>query len=170
MTDWSLVEEVLEFARTGSLLAGNTSGIFEEVAVETNFEAASDHAHIQYLWDAEGNVRDDHHPWADVRETEIGNVYEASYEREDLDDIKSRTQASQSEAAKLVSERLAELFSDAVEEVASDMELLIETRALVGRENAFFEQLFHWYKSGVWPCGWRGRYPEGKLRVFNPQE
>ncbi|WP_394796530.1 hypothetical protein [Armatimonas sp.] len=170
MTNWSLVDEILEFVKNGPLLVGSALLDFEEVVVETNFEAALDHAHVQYLWDAEGNLRDDHDSWADVRETEISNVYEASFESEDLKELKPRIHELQKTASTLVEERLAEHFSEATEDIASDMELLIEVRALVGCDNAFFETLFRWYRLGVWPCGWQGRYPVGKLRVFNPQE
>jgi hypothetical protein len=170
MTDWSLAEEILEFVQNGPLLVGNIFLDSEEVVVETNFEAALDHAHVQYLWDAEGNLRDDHDSWADVRETEISNVYEASFEREDRMELKPRIRELQKTASVLVEERLSERFSDIWEDVAADMELLVEARALVGGDNGFFETLFHWYRLGVWPCGWQGRYPVGKLRVFNPQE
>nr|WP_309685327.1 hypothetical protein [Armatimonas sp.] len=143
MTNWSLVDEILEFVKNGPLLVGSALLDFEEVVVETN---------------------------ADVRETEISNVYEASFESEDLKELKPRIHELQKTASTLVEERLAEYFSEATEDIASDMELLIEVRALVGCDNAFFETLFRWYRLGVWPCGWQGRYPVGKLRVFNPQE
>lgn len=170
MTDWSLAEEVLDFLKNGPFLMGSALLNSEEVVVETSFEAALDHVHVQYLWDAEGNLRSDHDSWADVRETEISNVYEASSEREDLTELKPRIRELQQTASALVEERLAEYLSEATEDIVSDMELLIETRALVGGDNAFFETLFRWYQVGVWPCGWQGRYPVGKLKVFNPQE
>jgi hypothetical protein len=27
----------------------------------------------------------------------------------------------------------------------------------------FFRDLLPWFEQGYWPCGWRGRYPEGRL-------
>src|ERR1041385_4945340 len=27
----------------------------------------------------------------------------------------------------------------------------------------FFRDLLPWFEQGYWPCGWRGRYPEGQL-------
>jgi hypothetical protein len=32
--------------------------------------------------------------------------------------------------------------------------------------DTFFLNLMEWYRLGHWPCGWEGKYPEGKLIVY----
>lgn len=35
-----------------------------------------------------------------------------------------------------------------------------------GSKDRFFVDLMHWYRLGHWPCGWDGKYPEGRLIVY----
>jgi hypothetical protein len=35
-----------------------------------------------------------------------------------------------------------------------------------GRTDGFYLELMRWYRRGHWPCGWRGRYPEGSLIIY----
>jgi hypothetical protein len=49
----------------------------------------------------------------------------------------------------------------------TDLWYCAENRAFNGRTGNFWEQLFRLYRSGVWPCGWRGVYPgPGKFLAY----
>jgi len=39
---------------------------------------------------------------------------------------------------------------------------------VVGRcpETEVFYEMWYWYRTGHWPCGWEGEWPEGRLIVF----
>lgn len=37
-----------------------------------------------------------------------------------------------------------------------------------GTTERLYEDMFLAYQSGGWPCGWLGKYPEGKIVVFYP--
>ena len=37
-----------------------------------------------------------------------------------------------------------------------------------GTAERLYEDMFLAYQSGGWPCGWLGKYPEGKIVVFYP--
>ncbi len=37
-----------------------------------------------------------------------------------------------------------------------------------GRPSALFARILEVYEQGGWPCGWLGKYPEGKLIVLDP--
>lgn len=38
----------------------------------------------------------------------------------------------------------------------------------LGSPSALFEKILSTYENGGWPCGWLGKYPAGKLIVFDP--
>jgi hypothetical protein len=45
-----------------------------------------------------------------------------------------------------------------------------ESRQLLGRQSVFYELLFRIVKSGGYPCGWEGNYPEGRLIAYYPRK
>jgi hypothetical protein len=49
----------------------------------------------------------------------------------------------------------------------TDLWYCAENRAFNGSTDNFWERLFRLYRQGVWPCGWRGVYPEpGKFVAY----
>ncbi len=49
----------------------------------------------------------------------------------------------------------------------TDLWYCAENRAFNGLTDNFWERLFRLYRQGVWPCGWRGVYPEpGKFIAY----
>ncbi|HAG44068.1 MAG TPA: hypothetical protein DCL31_12985, partial [Clostridium sp.] len=55
---------------------------------------------------------------------------------------------------------------DIWDDVYSDLINCVKVRAIIGKENSFFEKKFAVYLSGGWPCGWEGNFPNGKMKVF----
>ncbi|PFI73957.1 hypothetical protein COK13_29330 [Bacillus cereus] len=43
-------------------------------------------------------------------------------------------------------------------------------RLVNGKVDNFYERIFEVYKLGVWPCGWEGEYPEGRIIVYSPDK
>jgi hypothetical protein len=51
--------------------------------------------------------------------------------------------------------------------VVSELWYCAENRAFNGLVDNFWERIFRLYKQGIWPCGWRGVYPQpGKFVAY----
>ncbi|MDO4229990.1 MAG: nuclear transport factor 2 family protein [Capnocytophaga sp.] len=68
-----------------------------------------------------------------------------------------------------IAERLDELgYGDYANDVQADLEncyLNIKHKA----NHPLWNMLYKAYKNGVFPCGWKGKFPKGKLVVFHPK-
>jgi hypothetical protein len=53
-----------------------------------------------------------------------------------------------------------------VEQAESDLIHCAENRAFNGPNDNHWERLFEAYRAGVWPCGWQGAWPSGRLLVW----
>jgi hypothetical protein len=53
------------------------------------------------------------------------------------------------------------------DEMTADLEACFKNEAW-GFPSKFYEDLLDAYLSGGWPCGWLGKYPEGKMIVLDP--
>jgi len=53
--------------------------------------------------------------------------------------------------------------------IAGHILWLARYRALLGCTHPQFEKVLDIYKHGAYPCGWIGKYPEGKIVVFQPE-
>jgi hypothetical protein len=47
---------------------------------------------------------------------------------------------------------------------------VVHSRIVMSKANEFYELLFRVFKSGGYPCGWEGKYGDGKLIVYYPPE
>jgi hypothetical protein len=53
------------------------------------------------------------------------------------------------------------------DEMSADLEACFKNEAY-GFPSKFYKTLLDAYLSGGWPCGWLGKYPEGKMIVLDP--
>jgi hypothetical protein len=53
------------------------------------------------------------------------------------------------------------------DEIVADMELCFKNEVF-GAPSKLYSKMLRVYEHGGWPCGWLGKYPEGKLIVLDP--
>jgi hypothetical protein len=53
-----------------------------------------------------------------------------------------------------------------IEDVYGQFSMILRFRAVYGNAPNFYNRLFQIYKSGGHPCGWVGKYPDGKMVVY----
>lgn len=155
-----LVEEVLEFARSGNLLQGG--------------EYYADHWHVihaldkarHFAWQATVGVEE--YLWPDVRELQMSRVKGASYGLVDFTDVRDALGENLKLLTILVGRRLDEAHDELLDDVVADLNNCAFSRAVCGYDG-FFEELFAAYTAGGWPCGWRGEFSRGQLVVYVPR-
>lgn len=156
----SLVQEVIDLAESGKILGEQTPVSDEAVQVITDLEEATRHA-----WEEEigGEMT-----WADLREREKGNVYAARYRLEGFDSVDDKLSKLLDSFSTTIGGNLPKEYADLIDDVVADLHACAFSRAVSGANSPFFERLFAVYRAGGWPCGWSGRYPEGKLVAYQP--
>jgi hypothetical protein len=50
--------------------------------------------------------------------------------------------------------------------ISTDFYEILKKRVFRAKPHPWAERMFRIYAEGGWPCGWHGKYPEGKLIVF----
>jgi len=152
------IDEVLEFLDAGSLFVQKQFECNEFVVI-TELSAAETYAFSQDEDDVDI-------VWADLISHQRSEINKTLYKLPDyktfsanLDKIQLYRYVSRSKN-KFVTE-----YSDYIE---GDFEGVLRARALVGKQNKFFEQQLLAYQMGGWPCGWSGNYPDGKMIVYLP--
>lgn len=105
--------------------------------------------------------------WSDIRSFEMSAVWSAAYASKEFKEIEPVLKGIINELSKDLAKRFRGSCVEAIgEDVIQDMQNAIYARAVFGASNPFFEDLIQAYKSGAWPCGWEGAFPEGRLRTF----
>ena len=161
------VQEVADFASSNKVLSKPISFSDDTVIIEDNFEAALHRSRTQGQ-DNDEDMDENWLCWLGIRSHELSQFYltapEASIDRELNASIGNLGEAIR----KNLEVGLPEDYMLALNDIDGDLSSCAQSRAYVGEANPFFEKLFDLYKAGVWPCGWEGNYPAGKLVVFVP--
>ena len=111
----------------------------------------------------EEDFGEDEYNWKDLRELEMSEVWRKYYaiseneRRKGLDGI-----------LEVISVNLREssFYSNFFNDVVADLNNCAISRAINGKSNSFFENLFEIYQFGAIPCGWEGNYPEGRIVAY----
>ena len=53
-----------------------------------------------------------------------------------------------------------------IEEIGGDFGTILHERSVYGGRPRFYNRLYAIYRAGGYPCGWEGRYPEGRMVVY----
>ena len=150
-----LVNEVIEFAKVGQIFvptATETAGI----TVVRNFEQALKMAKQQTYGDAE-------YLWTDIREMEMSRVKAVGYTIAEFAQSKEKLAENIKLFTMFIRRRLDEQHRDLLDDVVADLYNCAVARAIQGNSPGFFETLLDVYKTGGWPCGWDGNYPQGRI-------
>ncbi|MBD5799897.1 hypothetical protein BHU24_22825 [Bacillus pseudomycoides] len=151
----NLVEEVIQFSK--SFQGELTHNISDKIVIINDIEKAEHFAYDEIFGD-------DEYSWKDIRELEMSEVWCSYYAM------------SENEKPKGL-EELLEIIDDNVRkspfkysifynDVVADLTNCAINRAINGKSNSFFEELFDIYKFGAFPCGWDGNDPEGKIVAY----
>jgi hypothetical protein len=64
--------------------------------------------------------------------------------------------------------RLKRQYWEVIDDILFDMRACADNRAVFGKTDNFYEEVFQIYRAGGWPCGWVGRFPDGVFAVYVP--
>lgn len=164
-----LVEEGIDLIKKINLISKDHDDLDEfskekKFKVITNIEEA-----YFYAYDFEGDLEDSGYTWTDLRENLSSDILGMLYELKNseftewnkiIEDISSKV----SQAVSTLD--LNKIAMAVYDDIEADLTLCMQSRAMMGKENSFFEDMFNAYLLGGWPCGWKGNYPEGKMIVY----
>jgi hypothetical protein len=160
---------VIKLLESGRLFFGRYNGDVEGVQITRDYKVAEIYATIQSAQEfgyAIGEkypnwLGDNFSCWSDV----VSNATDAFVDRE-----------------RIPEEKLSKLlwgyaldFPEAIKQSIPTLRDEIDTMSMwclkneiYGRPSIFFSRILAVYEQGGWPCGWLGKYPEGKLIVLDP--
>jgi hypothetical protein len=98
-------------------------------------------------------------------------------EREAVESFANKTTLPQSKIEKLIAPLVWNHvtnrtdLTDVIPTLGEELEVTIQRcfyNESYDRPSALFSQILDVYEQGGWPCGWLGKYPDGKLIVLDP--
>ncbi|KFA88426.1 hypothetical protein [Archangium violaceum] len=162
-----LAQEVLEFVSRGGLLSFSGELDGGKVMVVSRLEDALQYAKSQEL-------PEDVSIWADLKAHQFSEYQDvtsslppAEYSalHKELDVLEDRI--VQAAWDSLVARDDLQEREELAEDIAPTLAHVAAARFLGGgRLSPFLEELFSLYRSGGWPCGYKGEYPHGKFIVY----
>ncbi|MED0868006.1 cytoplasmic protein [Bacillus spizizenii] len=155
-----LVEEVIDFIKHGELFKNNNRNMSDITLIE-DFEIAQ-----QLAWSQDTDEVEV--VWQDVKSNESGQLLGIILSNDHLKTLDEELSNIFNSDDNYSEDFIPMDFWDIAEEVESDLYKCAINRLVNGNKDNLFEKMFQVYKSGGWPCGWRGTYPEGQLVAFIP--
>lgn len=151
----NLVEEVIRFSKNfqGEL----NNNISNKIIIINDIKKAEYLAYDEIFGEDEYN-------WKDIRELEMSEVWEIYYAMSEKEKPKGLEELLEVIAGN-VSKNSCK-YSIFYNDVVADLTNCAINRAINGKNNTFFEDLFEIYQLGAFPCGWNGAYPEGKIIAY----
>jgi hypothetical protein len=159
------VQDVLDFACRGPILNGTAHLADKSHVVVDDFDRAMCWARNQ---DIEEDGDEGRLTWEDVRSEEMAKVHEKKYALLGFDPVEPEPGELLTALFECLSDTVPPRYDAILNDVIGDLHGCAYARALDPAGNAFFERLLSIYRSGGWPCGWDGHYPDGKLVIFVP--
>ncbi|HZH14893.1 MAG TPA: hypothetical protein VE057_11115 [Archangium sp.] len=162
-----LAEEVLEFVVKGGLLSFSGELEPDKVMVVSRLDDALAYAKSQEL-------PEDVAIWADLKAYQFSEYQdvtsslpppEYSALHKELDTLEDRI--VQAAWDRLVAREDLEASEELAQDIAPDLAHVAAARFLGGKQlSPFAEELFSLYRTGGWPCGYKGEYPQGQFIVY----
>ncbi len=159
------VDEVLDFIESNRLLSGGQiPNDVEAVIIRDLDQIPAEEDYEKY--------NDERPNWRDILGIESAEYYgresamwgnDFPYERNILDDIVMNLTAKYKTT---MCKRYINHYFD--QNIPGILSSIIHCRIVMGKSHVFFEKLFKIFVSGGYPCGWSGKYPEGKIIVYYP--
>lgn len=151
-----LVAEVLDFVNSGTLLKVPGRACPSDEVIN-NLEVAK-----KFAWDE--FYGSDEFTWADLRSDKMSEIWSVIYDDESkYASVDSKLSGVLSEMDQEILSQLDQQHKELLDDIVSDLKGCLYSRAVLGVSNKFFEDVFKIYKSGGWPCGWKGDWPNGQV-------
>lgn len=160
-THTHLVQEVLDFAKSGNLLQPGELVPDDRRVVVASWEEAKTLA-----WQSPCGTTG--YLWTDIREKATSEVKAATYSLSGFEEVRGNLGKQLQILTMVLKRRLNEDYRELVDDVVGDLFNCAFNRAVNGTGDLFFERMFLIYRSGGWPCGWQGHYPDGKFLAYFP--
>lgn len=160
----NLVEEIIKSVKEMKLYRQNSINV-ENVLSINDYEKAKFLAYdnLEYKMNSEEG-----YSWTDIRELVMSKVNEDKYLMENYKEFNKKIDDFELLISKNL--KIAKEYRETLDDAYADIVNCAICRAIYGKNDGFFEKLYNVYKSGGWPCGWEGNFPEGKLIAFYPKE
>ena len=156
-----LVTEVLDFITSGNFLNMSESKDANDTLVLTDFQTAKDYAFNKYYGDEE-------YTWSDICADESSKVWGEIFKHSDTENLQNVFSVILHNIDNSIKNQIKSPYDELRDDLVDDLSNCINSRAVQGTKNKFYEQIFSAYKSGGWPCGWDGDWPNGRLVVYYP--
>lgn len=129
---------------------------FDNIETSTNWHLINDHKEMETYLHSQTEVET---CWLDLRENNSLIL--------ELTSVDERITWDK-EITPIIQERLKEVgYTQYLSDIEMDLfNCHLNIKHIT--KNNLWNAIFKAYKKGCFPCGWLGRYPEGKLVVFNP--
>lgn len=151
----NLVEEVIRFSK--NFQSELTNNITNKIVIINDIKKAEYLVYDEILGEDEYN-------WKDIRELEMSEVWETYYAMSEKEKPKGLEELLEVIAGNVSKSSCK--YSMFYNDVVADLTNCAINRAVNGKNNTFFEDLFEIYQLGAFPCGWNGAYPEGKIIAY----
>jgi len=154
-----LVIEILDFIANEQLLKPSGRVTLNNIAI-MDLDVAK-----KFAWDE--TYGEEEFTWADLRSEKMSEVWSVIYNNYDkYSEIDNKLSSLLDQINSLVSNQLEQQSKELLDDIVSDMHGCLLSRAVQGRNNNFFENIFSAYLKGGWPCGWKGDWPSGEVITY----
>lgn len=151
--------EIFDFVSSGQLLKGVSDRSTEDCVI-VSFTLAK-----EYSWDK--TYGEDFLSWADIRSEKMSDIWDVIYnEEKKYSVIVDKLNTVVDDFNVTLVDQLGEQYKEILDDVISDLKGCLFSRAILGKNNEFFESIFSIYLIGGWPCGWEGEWPSGKVIYY----
>lgn len=160
-THTNLVQEVLDFAKSGNLLRPGGLVQDDRWIIIASLEEAK-----VLAWQSPCGTHE--LLWTDIREKAMSGVKAETYSHSGFEKVRDDLAKQLQVLTMAVKRRLNEEHRDLLDDVVGDLFNCAFNRAINGTADLLFERMFSIYRVGGWPCGWQGDYPDGKVLAYFP--
>jgi len=167
------VEEVISLAESGALFRDPQPMQLGDVLVT---HSTDDLQRWLYTEARPGIVPEDDegYDWLNLRERMASKILHTDAKAAGLDSkaLRALEDLIAPRVDHALYDRLPASLREYREDIGADLLHCALSRALrsSGDHAALFERIFEGYKAGVFPCGWEGSYPAGRMAVFVPSD
>lgn len=162
--NWEYVEQGKKELRNARLFSAPKVQN-DEFVVSHDFKKCKEYAfyHEKYVYKGKKGCT-----WGDMTELEMSEIMETVYAQENYKEINQvlRRISIDSDELHIISNDYNEIW----DHVYYMLVECLKNRAILGETDNLYEKMFQAYLSGGWPCGWKGKHPQGKLIVYYPKE
>lgn len=154
-----LVNEILNYVTNGEFFKKSVH-MSSEQNIVTEFQTAKELAWYKVYGQ-------DELTWSDLRSEKMSEIWGVIYDNEEkYTNIDINISSLMDKLSRTVQLKLDKKYKELLDDIVSDLKGCLYSRAVLGKEGAFFESIFSIYLNGGWPCGWEGEWPSGRIIYY----